>query len=75
VKWVIKNYVIYYLCAALQPANRSRHAKLYERIGAKGKRKKLVLTAVCTKPLKQAFAIAKLGFIFDVAYKNTRVKN
>jgi len=48
---------------------------LYERIGAKGKREKLVLTAVCIKPLKQAFAIAKLGFIFDVAYKNIRVKN
>ena len=48
---------------------------LYERIVAKGKRKKLALIAVCNKLLKQAFAIAKSGLIFDIASKNTLVKN
>ena len=48
---------------------------LYERIVAKGKSKKLALIAVCNKLLKQAFAIAKSGLIFDIAYNNTLVKN
>ena len=48
---------------------------LYERIVAKGKRKKLALIAVCNKLLKQAFAIAKSGLIFDKEYKSTLVKN
>jgi transposase len=30
---------------------------------------------VCNKLLKQAFAIAKSGLIFDIASKNTLVKN
>ncbi len=48
---------------------------LYERIVAKGKSKKLALIAVCNKLLKQAFAIAKSGLIFDQQYKSTLVKN
>ena len=48
---------------------------LYERIVAKGKSKKLALIAVCNKLLKQAFAIAKLGLIYDAEYKSTLVKN
>ena len=48
---------------------------LYERIVAKGKSKKLALIAVCNKLLKQAFAIAKLGLIYDGEYKSTLVKN
>jgi len=48
---------------------------LYERIVAKGKSKKLALIAVCNKLLKQAFAIAKFGLIFDATYKSTLVKN
>jgi len=48
---------------------------LYERIVAKGKSKKLALIAVCNKLLKQAFAIAKSGLIFDQEYKSTLVKN
>ncbi len=47
----------------------------YERIVAKGKSKKLALIAVCNKLLKQAFAIAKSGLIFDKEYKSTLVKN
>lgn len=48
---------------------------LYQRIVAKGKSKKLALIAVCNKLLKQAFAIAKSGLIFDQEYKGTPVKN
>ncbi len=48
---------------------------LYERIVAKGKSKKLALIAVCNKLLKQAFAIAKSGLIYDDAYRSTLVKN
>jgi transposase len=48
---------------------------LYERIVAKGKRKKLALIAVCNKLLKQAFAIAKSGLIYDGEYKSMLVKN
>jgi len=48
---------------------------LYERIVAKGKSKKLALIAVCNKLLKQAFAIAKSGLIYDCEYKSTLVKN
>lgn len=41
---------------------------IYERIIAKGKSKKLALMAVCNKLLKQAFAIAKSGLIYDESY-------
>jgi transposase len=48
---------------------------LYERIVAKGKRNKRALITVCNKRLKQAFAIAKSGLIYDGEYKSTVVKN
>ena len=48
---------------------------LYDRIVAKGKSKKLALIAVCNKLLKQAFAIAKSGLIYDDNYKSILVKN
>ena len=48
---------------------------IYERIVAKGKSKKLALIAVCNKLLKQAFAIAKSGLIYDQEYRSTLVKN
>jgi transposase len=48
---------------------------LYERIVAKGKRKKLALIELCHKLLKQAFAIAKSGLIYDKEYKSTLVRN
>ena len=49
--------------------------EIYERLVAKGKSKKLALIAVCNKLLKQAFAIAKPGLIYDDAYRSTLVKN
>ena len=47
--------------------------EIYERIVAKGKSKKLALIAVCNKLLKQAFAIAKSGLIYDNEYRSTLV--
>ena len=44
---------------------------IYDRIVAKGKSKKLALLAVCNKLLKQAFAIAKSGLIYDQTYRST----
>ncbi len=49
--------------------------EIYQRIVAKGKSKKLALIAVCNKLLKQAFAIAKSGLIYDETYRSTLVKN
>ena len=48
---------------------------IYDRIVAKGKSKKLALIAVCNKLLKQAFAIAKSGLIYDDTYRSSLVKN
>jgi transposase len=57
----------------------SKHNKacrdIYERIVAKGKSKKLALIAVCNKLLKQVFAIAKSGLIYDQEYRSTLVKS
>lgn len=49
--------------------------EIYQRIVAKGKSKKLALIAVCNKLLKQAFAIAKSGLIYDDTYRSTLLKN
>ncbi len=47
---------------------------IYDRIVAKGKSKKLALMAVCNKLLKQAFAIAKSGLIYDQNYQSVLIK-
>jgi transposase len=44
--------------------------EIYERLVAKGKSKKLALIAVCNKLLKQAFAIAKSGLVYDQTYRS-----
>ncbi len=48
---------------------------IYDRIVAKGKSKKLALITVCNKLLKQAFAIAKSGLIYDDGYRSVLVRN
>ncbi len=48
---------------------------IYDRIVAKGKSKKLALIAVCNKLLKQAFAIAKSGLIYEDSYRSILVEN
>jgi transposase len=45
---------------------------LYERITAKGKSKKLALIAVANKLLKQSFAIAKSGLVYDPDFRSIR---
>ena len=48
---------------------------IYERLVAKGKSKKLALIAVCNKLLKQAFAIAKSGLVYDQTYRSVLAVN
>jgi transposase len=47
--------------------------ELYERIVAKGKSEKLVLIAIANKPMKQAFAIAKPGLIYDPEFRGLKL--
>ena len=48
--------------------------EIFDRIVAKGKSKKVALIAVCNKLLKQAFALAKSGLIYDKNYRSVLVK-
>jgi len=48
--------------------------ELYERIVAKGKSKKLALIAVANKLIKQAFAIAKSGLVYDPEFRSVQPK-
>jgi len=45
---------------------------LYDRITAKGKSKKLALIAVANKLLKQSFAIAKSGLVYDENFRSIK---
>ena len=64
-----------FMCSFTACKNNKACKALYDRIVAKGKSKKLALIAVCNKLLKQAFAIAKSGLIYDETYRSTLVKN
>ena len=44
--------------------------EMYERITSKGKSKKLALVAVSNKLVKQAFAIAQSGLVYDENYRS-----
>jgi transposase len=46
--------------------------ELYERIVAKGKSEKLALIAVANKLMKQAFAIAKSGLIYNPEFRSLK---
>jgi len=63
------------MCSFTACKNNKACKALYDRIVAKGKSKKLALIAVCNKLLKQAFAIAKSGLIYDETYRSTLVEN
>ena len=54
-----------FLCSFQACKHSKACRELYERLVNKGKSKKLALIAVCNKLLKQAFAIAKSGLIYD----------
>jgi len=45
---------------------------LYDRITAKGKSKKLALVAVANKLIKQSFAIARSGLVYDPEFVSTK---
>ncbi len=64
-----------FMCSFTACKNNKACKALYDRIVAKGKSKKLALIAVCNKLLKQAFAIAKSGLIYDETYRSTLTKN
>ena len=60
------------MCSFTALPTQQRHARpIYDRIVAKGKSKKLALIAVCNKLLKQAFAVAKSGLVYDKNYRST----
>ena len=54
-----------FLCAFSACKHNKACKELYDRIVSKGKSKKLALIAVSNKLLKQAFAIAKSGLVYD----------
>ena len=62
-----------FMCSFTACKHNKACREIYERIVAKGKSKKLALLAVCNKLLKQAFAIAKSGLIYDKTYKSVLV--
>lgn len=64
-----------FMCSFTACKNNKAYKALYDRIVAKGKSIKLALIAVCNKLLKQAFAIAKSGLIYDEAYRSNLVRN
>lgn len=57
-----------YMCACTAKSANKACKQLYDRLIAKGKSGKLALIAVVNKLLKQAFAIATKGIIYDENY-------
>jgi hypothetical protein len=66
---------LFFLCAFNACKQNKACRELYERIVNQGKSKKLALVAVAHELLKQAFAIAKSGLIYDASYRSTLVRN
>jgi transposase len=64
----IRNYL--FLCSFTACKSNPQCAALYDRLVTKGKSKKLALIAVTNKLLKQAFAIAQSGVIYDPQYRS-----
>jgi len=59
-----------FMCSFTACKNNKACREIYERITNKGKSKKLALMAVCNKLLKQSFAIAKSGLVYDESYRS-----
>lgn len=66
----VRNHL--FLCSFTAHECNPQCKALYERLVAKGKSKKLALVAVCNKLLKQAFAIAKSGLVYDPGYRSVK---
>ena len=61
-----------FLCSFNACKSNKACRELYERLTAKGKSKKLALIAVANKLLKQSFAVAKSGLIYDQDYVSSK---
>ena len=61
-----------FMCSFTACKHNKACKKMYDRIVAKGKSKKLALIAICNKLLKQSFAIAKSGLMYDETYKGMK---
>ncbi len=59
---------LFYLCALSAKRYNKDCKKLYERLLAKGKEKKVALIAVANKLIRQVFAVVKSGVAFDNDY-------
>ena len=64
-----------FLCSFTACQHNKACKEIYERITAKGKSKKLALLAVSNKLIKQAFAIANSGLIYDENYRSQLKQN
>ena len=62
-----------FMCSLSAKKHNKACREIFNRIVAKGKSKKVALIAVCNKLLKQAFAIAKSGLIYDQNYRSVLV--
>ena len=61
-----------FLCSFTACQHNKACKEIYERMIAKGKSKKVALMAVCNKLLKQAFAIAKSGLVYDENFRSKK---
>jgi transposase len=61
---------VLYMCSLSAIKHNGACKELYERMKAKGKRSKVALIAVCNKLLKQAFAIATKGQVYQAGYQS-----
>lgn len=59
---------LFYLCALSARRHNKECKKLYERLIARGKQKKVALIAVANKLVRQVFAVVKSGVAFDNDY-------
>lgn len=63
---------VLYMCAMSAIKHNQACKELFDRLKAKGKNGKVALIAVCNKLLKQAFAIAKSGGLYQPNYSSAR---
>lgn len=62
---------VLYMCSLSAIKHNHACKELYDRLKVKGKRSKVALIAVCNKLLKQAFAIATKGTMYNPDYKSS----
>lgn len=70
---ILRNHL--FMCSFTASEHNPQCKALYTRITAKGKSKKLALTAVCNKLIKQAYGITKNNLMYDYKYKSVRLSN